>query len=1213
MQRLTKSEIQRKLLAGESIEWTDASKKRASLQLSEAKKRRLFEFLLSSAVREPTGLPETFVKGLEAAFDNNIADPAASVTGAISPGSTTGPWQLLSIETEGFGGLNSWNGSPFSMEFDGESYLLEGPNGSGKSSLVGAAIWALTGERPRDQSDPDAHEPKPVYGDDNKVVGEWPPIACYPPTASDLKAVPDVRVKITFVDLSGEQATVERKLCKGVVTTTVSPNLSIPPILVETGLLMPARMPQLRFDDGGGRLTDAVQQLTGLDDLIALGGLVDGLCHKSREYRAYRSKEFATLRNQFDQALNLARSELHSVGMDVPQFKIKDTDDPQGEMAQFGKNLTQLAARHATTISSDIKSDVDISQIKVQNEVIAAIASARAQIASGLIGLPAYKHLCLIAENIDEKIANDIQIGVATGRDQLAEADKLRQKADEDSRFQLKALGAQWHAAHKSGPIESCPLCQQTLKDTPALAKELNELQAAGEAATKTFKDNVNSILVALEANIPEQLRNVGSEILTFEPRTALVNDIKAAFVDEPRYANILIKIAAHVGEALNTAPTTELTPDATASASVEDTDRTKLSTRLVIAERLIALKNWYEANSQLWLSWWQGIASDPDASDADANEGKKERLIPHLDRLSESLEKSGPYRKGAIAMRDAWRTGQEASKIEKVVEKRNEIADCLQPLKSLGSMCESVTREAIEGLSGRIEKLLGGILIAEQLQYKQAALDRKEGLVIHAGFASPVKIDATLIANTSWLRAVLWAFVFALREEAVEQFGHDALPLLILDDPQSTFDTYHRARWAQYIAALQNGPPKIQVVLATYEENFIDLVRADGILGRQALVVAPGPSCDHVSILEGAALERAWAKAQFEKTPAAAVEYLEKVRIYLEGLLKLMLRGEDADVRKMALGDLRDLLDRLKKGGRAPWDNPAFAPLISHIRKSVKEIAYIEGAHHTTGRNFGMAEAQDAHAFWRSKLGPALDRAFRVAREHRLLHGGKKALYPLPTTVVLPEGYQEKIRTIPLNVIGRAAALTDGRVADGNIGMDEFSSSERLPITLGKHSAYRLVAQTMEPVARPGDILITRDYGDISNKSLVIAIGEDRILARRFEITENHSDVAVLTAQAINPREIAPPVVIPRGSLTLHKVIGVLFATDTFSLGREEADEVCDCGGEAALKYITSNTLGLVEVEGRSAEPVALDQQYIIVKAPISPDEAKNSLDGIP
>ena len=1215
--RLTKSEIESALLTGATVEWTDANEKRAVTHLSDATQRRLFEYLLSSKVRQPTGLPEAFVKGLQAAFDASD-DPATKSGGASAPSTATGPWKLHSIETEGFGGLNSWKGAAFEFQLDGESFLLEGPNGSGKSSLIGAIIWALVGERPRDQSDANAHEPKPVFAATNKAAGEWPPIACYPPTVAELKATPEVRVKLTFVDPCGSHAIVERKLSAGVITRSVTSNFAVPSVLIETGLLMPARLAQLRFDDGGGRLTDAVQALTGLDDLVAIGVLADGLCHKSREYRGYRGKELAGLIELFDQALEGARSHLRSVKIDVPQFKPSDTDDKDGSMAAFGKKLKDLAAQHASVVANDIKAGLDLGQTKVQNEIITNIAATRGDIGAGLAGLATWKILSSIAANVNPEQATKIQAAVSTARSQIAEALELLHKSTADTRFQLKALGARWHDLHASGPIENCPLCQLDLKDRKELAKELELLRTLGEAATKAFEDNINAINSKLEEVIPTTLRKLGPELLAMEPRGQLLDEVRAAFVDKPRYADCLIKVAALVSEALSSAP-----PATLAATQVPEAPSSVPATRraleqVAIAERLVAVGHWFEQNADGWTAWWNALAQGNKTSAEESTLGSEpkagqEQLISHLDRLSDALEKSEPYRNASESMRDAWRTGKTASEIQKEVDRRNAIAESLQSLKSLGALCELVARDAINGLSGRISDLLGEILIAEQLQYQRTALDRKEGLIIQAGFSADIRIDATLVANTSWLRAVLWSFVFALRAEAVEHFGVDKLPLLTFDDPQSTFDTFHRARWAHYIAGLQNGPSKLQVVIATYDEGFVDLVRADGITGRQALLVAPGQSCDRVSVLEGTTLDRAWDKAQADKTPQAAVEYLDKVRVYLEGLLKLMFRGEDADVRKMLLGDLRDLLGRMNGSGKAPWDGPVFGTLLAAINKNLAEIKYIEGAHHTTGRNYGMTEAAAVQLLWRKTLRPTLDRAFRTAREHRLLHGGMRALYPLPATAMMPEGHQAAVRTIPLKVLGRAAALTEGRAADGAVDMDHFEAKDHVSITLGRHSAYRLVARTLEPVARPGDIVLTRDYGDVSDKSLVVARNDDRLLARRFEVSANLSDVAALTAQAINPREIAPPVVTHRGSIEAYKIVGVLFAPDGTAPPPKGRDEVCDCGGAASLTYLTKDALGLVLVDGQSAEPIALHQQYLIIQNPVSPEEAARSFDGKP
>ena len=79
MARLTKSDIERKLLAGAGVGWQDANKKSSQLVLDDSKKRRLFAFLLSSKVREAAGLSDDFVAGLASAY-NGTDDPAATIT-----------------------------------------------------------------------------------------------------------------------------------------------------------------------------------------------------------------------------------------------------------------------------------------------------------------------------------------------------------------------------------------------------------------------------------------------------------------------------------------------------------------------------------------------------------------------------------------------------------------------------------------------------------------------------------------------------------------------------------------------------------------------------------------------------------------------------------------------------------------------------------------------------------------------------------------------------------------------------------------------------------------------------------------------------------------------------------------------------------------------------------------------------------------------------
>jgi hypothetical protein len=78
-----------------------------------------------------------------------------------------------------------------------------------------------------------------------------------------------------------------------------------------------------------------------------------------------------------------------------------------------------------------------------------------------------------------------------------------------------------------------------------------------------------------------------------------------------------------------------------------------------------------------------------------------------------------------------------------------------------------------------------------------------------------------------------------------------------------------------------------------------------------------------------------------------------------------------------------------------------------------------------------------------------------------------------------------------------------------------------------------------------------------------------------------------------------------------MKKIVGVLYDTGKGSAQSEM--EVVECGGEAVITAILSRAKGLVEVSGHSAEPQALDKQFLIIADPVSLKEAEKNLAGHP
>ncbi len=1145
MNRLTKFEIQRTLIAGRELAWTNAAGKRESIQLKEVAQRRLFAFLLHTPVREPKGLSDLFVDGLSAAY--SAGNDPASETSETAATARTGPWRLQKIETEGFGGLNVFRGPTFSYEFDGESLILHGPNGSGKSSLVGAVLWAMAGERPRDHASAHPDERAEVYDNDHRKIGTWPPIACYPDEPGGLDRDPFVRVTLTFVDDGGSTAVVERRLRDGQVTSTVDEAFDVPEILIETGLLMPSRMSQIGFDKGQTNLTRAVQTLTGLDDLIDIGLLVDGLCHKGREYLASNEKQVQQHKALFESALEEAQRCIRLTGETIQVFQPKDTDDVEGPFAQLGKKLRTRAAELTQVIRDDLVVGLNLTSASVQREVARAITIAREDLASGLHDMPSWKMLSAVGSALTEHVSERLQGATDEAEAALAEAIALDTRAQSDTRLQLKALGAHWHEANKgAAELTDCPLCEKRL-DNQALKTEIQALRKVGEAAARQLTDNVNAIQAGMIAAVPPAVKPKLPELAVFAPRQRLLSDLEARLTAKPRVNGALATFVRLASESLTSAPEPEL-PVAEKSISALDPIG-QLRKQIASVRRLLSLGQWHSDNAEAWQNWWRQVAGG-EAGELRQKENtgeeaaRRETLAQHLARLDDALGEAEPYRASAEALGRAWKSGREADRFQRMQSERETITMQLATLKSLSGLAEAQARLAIGTLSDAIGAILQRMHLSERLVFKGAHLQRKVGLQVHGGFSENLKIDATLVANTSWLRAVLWAFLFAMRIEAVKQLGGDSLPLLIMDDPQATFDAEHRQRWALEIVSLQQGTPPTQVILATHDEIFVELVKnLDGIQGREGIIVSAGSELGHVGLFEGAALGRKWTKAQAENTPNAAQVYISEGRIYIEGLLRLMLRGQAANViwatHGFVMGDARNKVYELHKAKLPPWDKPEFRTLAGHLDKGISAIKCLEMSHHAGRVNLTMVEAVDVEAHWRRNLQPALLRAFNLARDHFLIHGGLRALHAAEPDCALPEGYTAKVKCLRFQMLGRAAALSGGLTADGRVDLD-FRATDASPLVFGRHFAFRLVAPTLEPVARRGDILLVSEMGEPSPKSLVVARCEHRVVARRFEIAENHSDIAVLTAHAINPRQIAQPVVVKRTTLKLHKIVGI-------------------------------------------------------------------------
>jgi hypothetical protein len=488
---------------------------------------------------------------------------------------------------------------------------------------------------------------------------------------------------------------------------------------------------------------------------------------------------------------------------------------------------------------------------------------------------------------------------------------------------------------------------------------------------------------------------------------------------------------------------------------------------------------------------------------------------------------------------------------------------------------------------------------LRERFAYEDASLGKK-AVHVEGSFEPGMQIDAALVANTSWLRAILWAFVFALREQTIELITSNPLPLVVLDDPQMTFDPRNKRKWAQEIARSANADHKdnnaIQLMLTTHERQFFQfLVNEQLLQGQQGLIAPVNKVSPVVTIVNGTRVDRAFDKAVAENDDALAREFISVVRIYCEDLLKCMMWAEGPGIADMSLDSLRNELKRLRESHVAPFNRPIIKELLDLLTGGGgKPMNLINDSHHKEDGTVGVAEAKDVKQIWDSKLKPKLYQAYHVCAQFEAFSGEPRVFVWQDNVVQFPASQKEEIKKLKLLNTGvAAAAKTDGRAGDGAVTIKEWEAAE--PITLYNHDVYQLASGTLDPVAGIGDLLIVCNHAPVTKHSLVIAALGSQLLARRYNETDVHPDIAILTGQTMEPHELPQPVIAPKEKVVVRKIVGTLFASHLLPPPPKETDKEFIPIIDLSVVHKVLDNARLFEVQGRSAEPVALETQYLI------------------
>jgi hypothetical protein len=1219
---ITFQECVNKLLAGNGLEWEKHGNHAAGqTSLNTAGARRLFFYLISQNPDTVVRGDEVLFPGLIDAWEDDERDPKDD---AISFSSILGEvgFRLAKIETEGFGGVNLFAGPHFYLNVARQSWCLEGQNGSGKTALVSAIIWGLTGRRVREQSGLvlDEGSRSPVYDAHGNKIGSWPPLASYPTQTDSLNQDVRVRVKLTFIDNANNEAVAERTIISKSDGTTqtetnlVDPRLLSAPQLLESGVLMPSRIAHINFGEKSQTLYEAVKALTGLDQLGAIGDGAANLTHGARRFLKY-AKDHGVQRIEADYKKHIKAAVDHANIIDLDLSKISEINGEETveNLESLITVLSKTATEYTETLTAVVAGHIDLSQPEGRKEVSDAVGVGKDVAKRASENVVAFSVLKELFVAKGEGLLDTLPMVISNAEGELTTALKWHARQQTDLKLRLKALASQWYVEPDSPEdLANCPLCESDLQtpEQKELQNQLQDLKAAGEAAERLLEDVCRNIRDYLTSTLPKGLRQHIDTLGKMEPKANIVNSATQLFSATPPFSDILTGAGGVMKEVIATQALALPVFEAAVQLRVVEGDPSSAASLrkfLYELQFILELGDWWAANRSEFVKFWKDIVDFmPEGEKPSVN-----TVFGQIAIIENALAASQPYDAILALLDELLESARSWREINVEQKKREEIANALVPLKSLRIFVDSETARSIAGLSGRMKDFLDKIHLKERLEFQDADLKKKE-IHVHGAFAEGMKFDALPIANTSWLKAILWAFIFALREKSIESYGGNPFPLMLLDDPQTTFDPRNKRKWAQELSRLTNlsedETGAVQLFLTTHERQFFTwLTEVEGMKGQEGLIAQADEAQGCITIVNGNILEREYDEAVARRDDGMARSYIRQARIYVEKLLKYVLRGEGPRIVDSNLDAMRRELIRLSQADAVPFNRKPFEELLKVLNGGERGIRLINNPPHDDDETIGVAEATDVHNFWESTLKKRIHNAFHAYATFEA-HYGDPRTFDYPENIVrLPTGQHEEISNVELFQTGLvAAAMTDGRVGDGFLRVEEWENAER--VTLFNHEILRLTANTMEPVASFGNMVIVSNFANIERNHLVVAAVGDRLLARRLQESELHPDLAILTAQAVNPDDLAAPEIVPIEGLAMSKIVGTLF---TASVGTGASASELEAVEDTQEFLSVLNQARLFKVQGRSAEPIALDEQFLMVGQPVDDSALWGAFEG--
>ncbi|MEQ8585009.1 MAG: hypothetical protein RIE83_01155 [Thalassobaculaceae bacterium] len=959
--------------------------------------------------------------------------------------------------------------------------------------------------------------------------------------------------------------------------------------------------------DDNGLLISLIRQLIGLEPLLDVAELVDKLVHGGQRFLKYaRDNNAPGKAQQISKLLTEAQEKIAELetALDVTIEIAANDQFPEEwliKLAEAREDLDRRQAESFQALSTLAFEGFDPAVSEHRKRVVDAVVQLSMD--AGRQGdmkhlPPVLQGITSISQKAGEENFNALKSMLQTASQDLRTAKAWAERQKKDALLRLKAMAAE-HFLECDDPL--CPLCQQSL-DQPEhqkLVDDLLTLRSEAAAAQTQLDDACRRIEAEVRDTavsiVPEVFMRVGR----FAVKQNIQDQIRLVFVEAPHVAETLTGFGdvaqAAIETAFNAVDEVELGTKQPEPAADDLAARVKwLLDHL--EDILNAAENWNQSRQAYRDAWTLLFSSTVSQS-----------LTSQIRQLKGTIEAVEPFRSASEKIKQALDTAEDYNAVVKRQHLREEIAEKLRPLRKLRDLVNLTTRGTIDDVSDTAKAIHQLIYNPEALIYERADISDyrgKQSLTFQGSLGKNRDwlIDASLLANTSWMRGILWSFVFAIRERTIVRAGSCPFELVVLDDPQMTFDSRNMKGWVRFLGHADGlrSRQRCQVLVTTHSMPFaLDMTPMTGV--HMAAIETGQPWSRPSQLVEGDFAAVRHQRMLTENSDERARSLIGDIRVLAETLIKHSIQPFDpafVDQPEATLGRLFEWIAQRNATGQAPYTDGVFGDLIAVKSSSPDLFSQLSEPHHSVSEAITVREARLVYQFWKETLFPAIR---KVWEDYRFLQKsiiGEAASIPLPANCNHRPTRSTVLAAARPKILGRVSAFSDGRAASA-VRIDNVSDGD--VVDLSARAAYRLEKDTLSPVARVGDILLTRLDGNCRTLNLVIEDRGTYRVARRWLEDSSAPNLAVLAASSSNARQIPPAIISRAKGANRRKIVGVLFAADHLQPG-ETVDPNTEATDLDAEHELTGNLVAdteVFEILGSSAEPLALDKQLVLAKPP--------------